>query len=501
MVKDKVRELIEHVNLFQTGDRVLVGVSGGPDSMCLLHVLLRLRSELGVSLFVAHLDHGLRPEASREFVYVRSISRKWGLPFYGSRVDTAFYRQKKGLSVQAAARLCRYAFFEKAASYFGVNKVATAHHRDDQVETVLMNIIKGTGLDGLAGIKVTRCWKGIVLVRPLLEIGKDEILDYCSENEIDYVSDSSNLDSLYLRNKIRLELVPFLAREYNPRVGEAIFRLSALAGEEGAYLQRRALYLFGKYTRARDRDTVIIDALEVRKLHPALRRRVLRVAWAGISRAAGSFLESKHIEALEQLLRDFRTGKETQLPGHGRAYISALGLVITGKPRKKKNAAESVILNVPGNTSILDGEGVFMTKIEDPRRLRWPPDNRKEAYLDYDKLGLPLAVTFRWAGARFRPLGMEGKQKKLKDHLIDRKVPRQERDRLPLVVCGTDIVWVTGLDIAHHFRVTAKTRRALVIKFKSDQKIGRMKIAEKRKYTHRTDRNQLQSSGDSPRYR
>lgn len=477
MVKDKVRELIEYANLFQTGDRVLVGVSGGPDSMCLLHVLLRLRSELGIRLFVAHLDHGLRPEASREFVFVRSISRKWGLPFYGSRVDTALYRQEKGLSVQAAARLCRYTFFEKAASFFEVNRIATAHHRDDQVETVLMNIIKGTGLDGLAGIKAIRPWRGIVLVRPLLEISKDEILDYCEENGIDHVSDPSNLEPLYLRNKIRLELVPVLTREYNPRVGEAIFRLSVLAGEEGAYLQRRAIHLCEKYTRARERETVVIDASEVRKLHPALRRRVLRVAWAGISRGVGFYPESKHIEALEQLLLDSRPGKETQLPGHGRAYISKLGLVITRKPRKKKMAAKTVVLNVPGDTSIPGGGGGFTTTIADPRELRWPPDSSKEAYLDYDKLLLPLVVTFRWAGARFRPLGMDGKQKKLKDHLIDRKVPRQERDCLPLVVCGTDIVWVTGLDIAHPFRVTAETRRALTIKFKPDRKIGRMKIA------------------------
>ncbi|MFY9114279.1 MAG: tRNA lysidine(34) synthetase TilS [Dethiobacteria bacterium] len=470
MVKDKVRKTIDRHKLFQPGDKVLTGVSGGPDSLCLLHILLQLRSELGIRIYVAHLDHGLRAEASREFEFVRALSGKWGLPFYGARVDTAFYRQKKGLSVQAAARFCRYIFFKKAAAYFGANKIATAHHHDDQVETILMNIINGTGLDGLAGIKVIRRHKGIELVRPLLETGKDEIIACCHENGLEPVCDLSNLEPVYLRNKIRLELIPYLAREYNPRIGEAVSRLSALAGEEGAYLHRKAFLLYKKYAREQGKDKVIIDAVMVQKLHTALRRRILRIAWQRINRDEDTVPESKHIEALEYLLHENRVGKEIQLPHHRRAYITAAGLVMATESRRKRFVMEAVVLNVPGITSVPDIKGIYETVIKDPRELSWPPDDRREAYLDYERLSLPLAVTCRWAGARFRPLGMDGRKKKLKDYLIDRKIPRQERDHLPLVVSGTDIAWVTGLGIAHPFRITTGTRRALVIRFKPDHK-------------------------------
>lgn len=472
ILKDKVKETIKRYKLLEPGDRILAGVSGGPDSLCLFHLLLSLRRELQIEVFAGHLNHGFRPEAEHELDYVRALARQWEVPFFGSRIDTPAYRQQTGLSAQEAARYCRYRFLMKGAEHFGANKIATGHHCDDQVETVLLNIIHGAGLDGLAGIKPCRLWKGVAIIRPLLESSKDDINNYCREHAIEPVCDESNLKTIYRRNKVRLELIPYLEKELNPRIGNAVLRLSSLAAEDNEYMEKTARHYLNLNSCKQGKEKILLKTGALSGLALSIQRRVLRAAWQKINRGLPAALNAGHIDAIIQLYQKGHTGKEVTLPGEKKAYMVHNGLIISAQKcyPATNTYSESVMLKVPGITSLPGTEMVFEADLQDPGDLKWPPDKKKEAYLDYEKLNLPLSVRYRRKGDKFKPLGMGGRKRKLKDIFIDEKVPRQERDTYPLVAAGDKIVWVTGLAVSHVCRVTDNTGQVLVLRVKTNRK-------------------------------
>jgi tRNA(Ile)-lysidine synthase len=224
MLLQKVKRYIHTHHLLQKGDRVLVAVSGGPDSLCLLHILWRLAPQLHLELVAAHLDHGFRSEAGQEAEAVRSMAAAWSIPYEGGAVDTALFRAERKLTAQEAARIVRYRFLLEAAKKHGAGKIAVGHQQDDQAETVLFKIIRGTGPDGLAGMLPRRPLGAVELIRPLLGVARREIVQYCEEAGLRPVLDPSNLKTGYTRNRIRLELLPHLVENYNPRVAESLAR-------------------------------------------------------------------------------------------------------------------------------------------------------------------------------------------------------------------------------------------------------------------------------------
>lgn len=465
MLKNKVKVTIKIHKLLQPGDRVLVGVSGGPDSLCLLHLLIALKREIDIELFIGHLNHGFRQEATSEFDYIRSLAREWKIPFYGARVDIPVYREELGLSAQEAARYVRYRFLLKGAMHFRANKIATGHHRDDQVETVLLNILHGAGLDGLGGMKICRPWKGIDIVRPLMETCKDDIIGYCRKHGIEPVHDASNLKKFYRRNKVRLELLPYLEREYNPQIREALLRLSCLVREDSKYIDKSARFYLKLNSCMKGKEQIFLNTRKIAELDLSIQRRVLRAAWQTINTNASATLNAGHIHSIIQLYQKGYTGKEISLPGKKRAYKVYNGLIISSKTHDYvKTVFEPLNLNIPGITSLPGTEITFEAELKDPRDLSWPPDKKKEAFFDYDKLTMPLYIRYRQSGDKFHPLGMGGKKKKLKDFLIDKKIPRQERDTHPLIISGNEIIWITGIAVAHTYRITDKTRQALVLR-------------------------------------
>ncbi len=460
----QVKKTIALKHLLKKGDRVIVGLSGGPDSLCLSHVLLSLSSTLGINMFFGHLNHGFRRESSAEFSYVRFLAWQWGIPFFGATIDVPYYAQKWGWSAQKAARYFRYRFLLKAACHFQANKIALGHHRDDQIETVLMNIIHGAGTGGLAGMEISREWKGTTIIRPLLNNTKAQIWKYCQAKGLEPVEDASNLKDIYRRNKVRLELIPYLQKEYNPRIDDAIIRISGLAREDDHYLERKANYFLQLFTFSRDSHSLVLDASKLAQVHISLQRRVLRGAWRKIYEGE-DMPDFGHIESIMQLYQKGKTGSAISLPHQVIAYNIYGGRLVFARTGKKHTVFKDILLNIPGLTLVPGTRKVIKAEIKPPHDLNWPPDKRKEAYLDLKKMILPLKLQNRWAGARFHPLGLEGKSKKLKDYFIDQKIPRQERDFYPLLVSGDDIVWVLGLDISHHFRITEETRCALVLKY------------------------------------
>lgn len=457
MLGEKVRHYIEKHRLLRQGDRVLVAVSGGPDSLCLLHLLRGISSSLQLELVVAHLDHQIRPEAGEEARLVKDLATSWSLPFTGASYNVPSMRSAAKLSEEEAARRARYRFLYQAARNHRATVIAVGHHRDDQAETVLLNLLRGTGPDGLAGMLPRRFLGKIRLIRPLLVVSREEIECYCRDHGLRSFTDRSNLEEKYTRNRVRLELIPHLEKEYNPRLKESLARLAVMAAADRRYLRAAAEKQLRKLSKIQGKS-MLIDCRALNGLPEALRGRVARQALE--QAVPGKRTGWKQVRKLLALAGSLATGKELSLPGGIQAYRSYGRVVI--RPRgKNEDPMEPFPMEVPGRTLLPGMPYSIDARFCHPSALKWPPPPEC-AYIDYDTIPGELIIRTRWPGARFHPQGAAG-SKKLKDFYIDRKVPRHSRDRHPLVTTGQNIVWVVGLRIGDPYRVTKKTRRVLVL--------------------------------------
>ncbi len=468
MLRAEVKRFIGEKGLIQYGDRVVAGVSGGADSVCMLHLLLTLQEELGIEIFVAHLNHLFRKESHFEFEYVRSLAKSWRLPFYGARIDVPAYSDKQKKSAQLAARECRYFFFLKAASYFNAEKVATGHHANDQAETVLINILSGTGLKGLAGIKPMNSYKGTTIIRPLLRSSREDIVDYCLNNKIQSIDDSSNLKTIYLRNKVRLQLIPYLKANFNPNITETLSRLAEIVGEDNNYLAEETDEYLLRYKQPGEKGTFYLDIKPLKKLHLSLQRRIVKAAWLKLAEDNKvPMLTMKQTDSIIGLWEKAGSGKIIVLPAGGMATVveGCLFLSVHNNREKVKKSFESFILNVPGTTFAKDHSFYFESFIAESEKLKWPLNQKREAYFDLEKLTMPIFVRSRQRKDFFRPLGMKGRKKKLKKFFTDKKIASHNRNAIPLLISGDEIIWVTGHAVAEPFCITEETDKVLVIKF------------------------------------
>lgn len=460
----QVKRTVQQYKMLQAGETVLVGVSGGPDSLCLLHMMKELAAEMDFSLHVAHLNHGIRGEtAADDASFVREAAAEMGLPCTVHRVDTKEYGKLLKISVQDAARRLRYKFFKETAAAVGAAKVALGHHRDDLVETVILNFLRGTGLNGLAGIRpVRRMEDGLIIVRPLIGLSRQEIEDYCRCCSLHPRIDESNLKALYQRNKVRLELIPYLEQEFNPNLMERVAALAETISLDQDYLNSEAHKALAALAREEGESHISLDREVLLDLPEALQRRVLRLALARLRGGDLRGVEHKHITSLVDLMQG-EGYRCCHLPYGLQATCDYDQFCLSRRTASAARRIRPVNLKIPGATVIAETGEVIRAEIASAENLRWPPVSRREGYLDYDRLQKPLTVCSRWSGARFHPLGLSG-TKKLKDYLIDEKVPREKRDLLPLVVSGSEIAWVAGLQVAHPFRVTEETKTVLILR-------------------------------------
>ena len=402
-------------DLLHRGDRVVVAVSGGPDSMALLHVLWELRERLGLTLEVAAVDHGLRAGARRELALVRERAAALGLPFSEVEVDVAAERRaRRGASVQDAARDARLRALAALARSHGANRVALGHQADDQAETILYRIVRGTGVAGLAGIPYCRD----VFIRPLLDVTRPRILRYLRARSIPFVEDPSNADPRFARARIRHDILPALAGE-NPRVAEALWSLAASArGESG----------------------VAAGSSLSRRAAATVARLAARGGTATIDVAGGRRVEVSY-------------GKMRIDDGHGARTLGEA-------PR----APAPVVIERPGGYR-WPGSGVIQLR---ERVARAGKENTSSsAEFDADRLAWPLVMRARRAGDRMRPRG--GRGRKLSDLMIDAKIARPLRGKLPVVTTADDVVlFVPGLRPAEAGRPSATTQRRIAIDFERD---------------------------------
>lgn len=470
-LQQKVLNAIRANRLTDPGDVVVVGVSGGPDSVCLLHILHALSEHLGIKLHAIHINHMLRPEeAPIDEAYTAALCKRMEIPLLTVHVDIASMAKKLGMSVEEAGREARYREFEKVAGEIGAAKIAVAHNRNDQAETVMMHIIRGAGTAGLAGMEYRR---GAV-IRPLLQVSRSEIEQYCEAAELSPRTDSSNLKSDFTRNRVRLELFPFLEKNFGADIVDSLCRLSAHAAEDREYLEMSALKAFHECSTESGGGKVGMKLELLQKLHPAILNRVLKQA---VMEAAGNVkgIGSVHYQALSELVAKDRTGAQTELPGGLKAEVS-YGILHIYKnslkqlhsiSKRQKTPLFEVSLAVPGSTVVQELEVVVGTSVETVLNVDKYGNmgyNSFEQYFDYDSLKRGINIRNRRDGDIFKPLKSNG-TKKLKEYLIDMKVPRELRDDIPLVCTGNEVVWIIGYKISDKFKVTENTKSALKIEY------------------------------------
>ncbi len=455
------------------GECLLLAVSGGADSTCLLHVMLSLKEELGIKLHVAHLDHQLRGEESdADAAYVAGLAQSLDISCTVSKADVRGYQQKHRLSLEEAAREVRYDFLSETAAAVGADIIAIGHTLDDQVETIMLHIIRGSGIAGLVGLnaKSERLLNGYQLniIRPLLEVSREETQQYCLEHNLMARVDSSNQSLSMLRNRIRLKLLPEL-KKYNPGFVESLLRNSAIAADEIAFLDSEAEKVWDSAVKEQD-DIIILDKERFGALPDALKRHLLRVA---IKRLLGTLkdIEERHIGEITGVLGK-QAGKYINLP-YGLIFAVEYGRYLLGSDIKALCPFPEIFgeseVNIPGVTVI---SGWFIETSIAEKMVAGDSDNEFTAFVDFDKTGGSLIVRSRLEGDRFQPLGFDI-PKRLNRFMIDLKIPQSWRERVPLVCCHGQglpargqIAWVAGYRIDDRYRVTDKTKRVLKIEFK-----------------------------------
>jgi tRNA(Ile)-lysidine synthase len=438
-----VKKTIKKYEMLKPGERVVLGVSGGADSVGLLHALSEM-GEYELDIIVAHLNHGIRgEEAERDKVFTEKMAKGMNIKFESASVDAPAYRKKYGLTLEEAARALRYKFFEEIRDKYKADKIATAHTLNDQAETVLIRLIRGSGLTGLSGIPpVTED----SVVRPLIETSRGEIEEYLQAKGIKWIEDTTNELRTFSRNRIRLELIPKLT-EYNPQVIETLARTSDILRIQDDFVKREGQKRFKRIFEKRGSE-LKGDLKKYKRLHAAMRLTVMRSALDELNEGLKN-VSSVHLISADEFLLSDKTSGEAEFPG---GVVIAKGhdsfLVTT-----REGLDREFSYSIPSSGKWTFEE--FEVEIKKVKTDNLEEKNEEIAFFDPDSVQFPIEVRSFQEGDRFIPLGMKGK-KKVKKYFIDSKVPRFLRKRVPIFISGNRIMWLGGMRMDERFRIKKK---------------------------------------------
>ncbi len=456
---NKVLRTIEEYNMIKPGDAVIVALSGGPDSSCLLHILYSLKDELGIQLYAAHVNHCLRgEEADEDEQYVKDVCEKFDVKLFVKRVDVKKIANEKGISSELAGREARYDFFEELITELNADKVALAHNANDQAETVLMRFMRGTGLRGLMGIRGIRDG---VYIRPILKVMRSEIELYCNTMKLNPRIDKTNYERIYSRNKIRLDLIPYIKENFNENIINTVTRFSDTISVDENYLEKIAYNNFKEYCKNK-KNKVIINK-EAFFLDEAILTRVIRLAIEAVVGNLNNF-EKNNIYDLIDLQKN-STGKKIYMPSQLVAYNNYGKIELAKKDCFQKDTIldEKEFYRLELNkTNIIDELGMRVTiKVCENGKENYENKKLIKSF-NFDNINSDIILRYRKNGDKFCPLGMSGR-KKLKDFFIDLKIPKEERNSIPLICFDDEIAWIVGYRSSEKYKIINTTKQILKI--------------------------------------
>lgn len=474
---DRIRRFIDKENLLNKGDTVIMGISGGADSICLLCVLGNLKAEYNLNLVAVHVNHGLRETAIRDQQYTENICKKMNVKCVSVSVPVSDYAASKHLSTEEAGRILRYEAFESVGKELtGDYKIAVAHNMNDNAETVFLNMARGTGLKGISGITARRN----NIIRPLLCITRQEIEQYLAEASVEYCTDETNLTDDYSRNRIRHDVLPVL-NTINDAAVEKIFSLTNQVKQAEDYLDSETRRIINQSAVRSDGD-ILINTDVLREVHPYIKSRVLLEVLGEIS-GKKKDIGQVHVNVLIDLLNN-TSGKTANLPYEITAVKEYNKLRLTKSIKKNEDNGQvfidltdctdgrEVIINMPGNKGLVRASVVNLSDIMDNNAgIQNIPSGLYEKWFDYDKLKVEEKACDSKLCLRYRQekdsicISKDGHRKKLKNYMIDEKIPSLMREVVPVVAIGQDIVWVVGYRDSLSYRIDNKTKTVLKLSF------------------------------------
>ncbi len=459
MLLDKVKKTIRRHNLFSREEKILIAFSGGIDSTALLHLLRELQEEWPITLALGHFNHKLRRNAEKEELFVRNAAKKLDVPLYVNSEDVRSYAVDRKLNIEEAARKLRYDFLEDTAKKYGFSKIATGHTINDQAETFFMRLFRGSGLSGLSGIYPV---VDNLIIRPLLDISRDENLDYLNSINAGFQVDESNLDQRFLRNRIRGELLPYLQKEFDPHLVSRLGKVSSLFQEDEFILKKLTEKERPKVIRSRE-GQIFLDLNGLSTLPVGLARRMVR----GFIEEIKGDLRKISFEDIETVLglaegKEYPLSKDCLLRREQNRIFCTLASWFE---------TVSYELSWTGNNPLVIKDlGMSFSGIELPGLPEdWKFDNNNSACLDFGKLKFPLTVRSRQEGDRYQPFGSPGR-KKLKEIMRAKRIPVRERNKRPVFLSAGEIVWVYGLPVAEKFKIVPETKAIFCISFSRSQR-------------------------------
>ncbi|MGN0168071.1 MAG: tRNA lysidine(34) synthetase TilS [Acetatifactor sp.] len=469
--EEKVFSYIEEHGILQMGDRVVAGVSGGADSVCLLLVLQEYRKQTPIELAVVHVNHGIRSDAGKDAAFVEELCRRENIPFYLRTEDVKKYAFEEKCSEEDAGRRLRYRAFEEAAADFGANKIAVAHNSNDRAETMLFHLFRGSGLKGLRGILPVRD----NVIRPILCLERQEIEEYLREREICWCTDSTNAGDDYARNRIRHHILSYAEQEIFPGTVEHMGRTADLMAETENYLEEQTTEALERCIFSREKGTpgegLVRAELDVERFldcHPVIEKRML-LALAEELSPTGKDIEAVHIRDVLTLFT--REGNRSISLPMGITAYRQYGKVVLEKGTRRQQEKAPVVPE-------MEFSDFFMEKGKEV------PRNQYTKWFDYDKMKEPPVIRFRQTGDFLTVADGNGQMihKSLKDYMITEKIPREMRDRIPVLAEGSHVLWLIGYRISEYYKVDRNTKRVLQVKLKRD--CADMETEEKDGRTH-----------------
>ncbi len=457
-MKDRVRDEIEKHSLIEDEENIVIGVSGGADSMALLYLLIELREEFQFNIHIAHVNHGVRGEdALRDQNFVKEEAKKLDLPYYSRDVDMVKYGKDKGITSEEAGRELRYGFFREITKKLGGGKIAVAHNKNDQAETLIMRFMRGTGIDGLRGMDFI---SGDI-IRPLLGISREDIEKYICDKNIEIVSDMTNFQAIYNRNKVRLEAIPYVEKHFNPNIIDTMWRTSEIASLDSDFLREYTEKAYKKVLKLEKKDRLLLDLNLLVDFHLSIVQRVIRHSISRINKSLQGITEAQISNAIDLIYKK-NTGKEVHFSKDIVLKIDYDKIIVETRLEKKGDYFHEI----PNFGLVkLDEIGYYfnieLISIEDyKKRVSY----KNTQYFDRDKIVGDLGVRNRRAGDRFLPFGMKG-SKKIKDFFIDEKISKDLRDKIPLIVDRKSILWVVGYRTDEKYRIDKDTKNVLKISY------------------------------------